>query len=109
MKTIDEVIMYKIDLFINSFIVNKYDLNNIHWFFSLSGGKDSFTMAKAIELWYSSRSFIFNATGIFIDQWDDNVKEHIKKEFGWLNEVIILDGKNKTSQIIGELNGYQAP
>src|ERR1035438_10223512 len=49
----------KIDIFLQEIIFSQFNPENIHWWISLSGGKDSFGMANALREWYTSRNLAF--------------------------------------------------
>lgn len=108
MVNIEKVIFDKIDLYITSYIKANFNLNKIHWVFSISGGKDSFTMAKAIKNWYEINGYNFKSTGLFINQWDSIVKDNIKQKFDWLDEIHIIDAYHKTSTLKDSIT-LQAP
>lgn len=106
---INNVVHQKIDIFMQKYVIGKFDLNSINWVFSISGGKDSFTMAKAIQQWYENSKFSFHSTGMFIDQWNDDVKDYIISKFNWLDNIVIFDAKNITQQLLSTSETKQAP
>lgn len=108
MINIDKTVESKIDLFISKYIKNSYDLNKIHWIFSISGGKDSFTMAYALKIWYKNNGYEFRSTGLYISQWDNNTKKYIESKFDWLDEICIIDAYNETLTLISNTT-LQAP
>lgn len=93
-----ECIEWKIDYYINHYIKPRFDLERIHWFFSLSGGKDSFVLADSICNWYKWNNKRITATGLHILQWDDSRKE-IESRFSWLDNLLFWDARGETSKL----------
>ena len=101
-------LMNKIDLFMKHHIEPSFDVESIRWWFSLSGGKDSFTMALALKVWYQEHGKKLDAKGFHISQWSSGVLESIRKQVPWLS-VIHIDGKKLTKNRIKYKFGEQAP
>ena len=92
-----EYIAWKVDYYMNHYIMSQFEAENIHWYFSLSGGKDSFVLADSIYNWYKKNNKRITATGLHILQWDDS-KSEIETRFGWLDDLLFLDARKETSQ-----------
>lgn len=98
----------KINLFMKHHIEPSFDVESIRWWFSLSGGKDSFAMALALKFWYQEHGKRLDAKGFHISQWSSGIFENINKQLPWLN-IIHIDGKNLTKNRIRYKFGDQAP
>lgn len=104
-----EVINKKIDAFMNIVASENLSFDHIFWVFSLSGGKDSFTMSRAIVDWYIRNGFTIDCTGLFINQWEDPVATQIRKQFIWLDKIEIIDAREETLSMLSNCESLQAP
>ncbi|MBQ7347260.1 MAG: hypothetical protein IJW55_04825 [Clostridia bacterium] len=105
------VLINKINLFMKNNILHTINPNKIYWWFSLSGGKDSYTMALAVYLWYQKYNYVFLGEGFFIKQWSDNddkIYKHLCNNIYWM-PVIMVDGITKTNDYTCYRPGEQAP
>ena len=100
------VILKKIDLFMRTYILPQFNPEHLHWVFSLSGGKDSYTMCQGIFEWYKNNHYLFKASGIYIWQWGDNPREYICSTLPWLESLYIKDARKYTSML---LDGHSHP
>lgn len=98
----------KINLFMRHHIEPSFDVESIRWWFSLSGGKDSFAMALAIKFWYQERGKKLDARGFHISQWSSNIFKYINEQLPWL-KITHIDGKDLTKNRIRYKFGDQAP
>ena len=98
----------KIDMFFRAHVLPEFDPERIEWWFSLSGGKDSFAMAEGILAWYSERGLSLSARGFTIDQWAGSAPQAIASQLPWLN-VELLDGVTATRDQTAYVHGEQAP
>ena len=98
----------KTNLFFLRHIVPNLDPENIHWHFSLSGGKDSFVMAHAVRNWYLRERAQFHASGFTIDQWGGAATRSIAAQFDWI-DVSVTDAKALTLERTDYRPGQQAP
>lgn len=104
----NEKFLNKIDLFMQLYILPQFDPNNIYWWFSLSGGKDSYSMCFGIYLWYEKNKYHFQGSGFNIKQWENNVYEFLCKQIDWM-PVISIDALKETKSLIDYKRGEQAP
>lgn len=98
----------KIDLFMQVHILPIVSPEKIHWWFSLSGGKDSYSMAEGVREWYYQNGFNLVATAFTINQWDGPAHDSIVRQIPW-TQVIMIDGREPTSGTTGYRHGNQAP
>lgn len=104
MKCLDD----KIDLYMTEYVLKYFKPQDIFWWFSLSGGKDSYTMAVCIRRWYERNSYSLYAKGLHFNQWDGAVSKQLDKKFKWL-DVDIIDARQKTKESTQYIFGKQAP
>lgn len=104
-----EVVLQKIDIYMQKYIIPYYNPSNIYWWFSLSGGKDSFVMAHSMNEWYKRNNYSFQAEGFCVKQWNKNLSYSLLQEqMSWMRFTII-DGVNLTKNTINYTAGDQAP
>ena len=92
-------IVWKIEYYMQNYILPHFSPEKIHWYFSVSGGKDSFVLADLIYKWYQIHNKHITATGLHIIQWDDS-KIEIEKRFNWLDDLLFLDARAETCQMV---------
>ncbi len=97
----------KVDLFFRLHILPHFLPEKAHWWFSLSGGKDSFAMAEAVRSWYLRKDIPFSASVFVINQWG-SATQKIAQQIQWQN-LIVLDGRALTQKKTGYQSGQQAP
>ena len=102
-----EAIQLKIQHYMDNYILPVFNPEKIHWVFSLSGGKDSYTMAEGMRSWYESIGLRITATGLFINQWHDSFDKHFEKAFPWLS-MEIVDASNETVKLHDDAQYQQA-
>lgn len=98
----------KLDLFMEHHIVPFSKAEDIHWWISVSGGKDSYAMAHGIRNWYEKKRIEFKGTVFLINQWNGPSAKFIKNKFKGF-DVEVLDAHIKSTEIISYLFGQQAP
>jgi tRNA(Ile)-lysidine synthase TilS/MesJ len=98
----------KIDYFMHKHVLHSFNPEDIFWWLSLSGGKDSYTMAKALKHWYDTNGYKMTACGLTIDQWGNPFLKKLNESFQWL-DLKIIDAKEKTLKYTKYQNGRQAP
>lgn len=98
----------KIDLFMQDQILPFFNPEEVDWWLSLSGGKDSYAMAIGIRQWYQKKGFRLSAKGLHIDQWGANAAGFVRKKLAWL-EIIIINAQKLTLEKTGYQPGDQAP
>jgi tRNA(Ile)-lysidine synthase TilS/MesJ len=98
----------KVDLFFRLHILPILDPVKIHWHFSLSGGKDSFVMAKSVRNWYLRQGLRLTASGFAIDQWGGAATRSIAGQCDWMR-VTVVDAKSLTIGRTAYQPGQQAP
>lgn len=98
----------KIDIYMKHHVEPMFDLESIRWWFSLSGGKDSFAMTLAIKNWYEERGKKLDAIGFHISQWSELPVKYIQKQLPWL-KFFHIDGQVLTQNRIRYSPGEQAP
>jgi tRNA(Ile)-lysidine synthase TilS/MesJ len=108
MNTAEETIYEKIDFFMKKHVLDQIDPNTIHWWFSLSGGKDSYAMATQVKAWYKKNNLSLEATSLTFDQWNNPNINKIHDQFEWLDSHII-DISNETKRVTNYKEGDQAP
>lgn len=99
---------HKIDLYMRLHVISKFDAERIHWWFSLSGGKDSFAMTEGIREWYRSNRLKFTSGILTVDQWGDAAANSIKSQLPG-QKVHVLDGRELTQLATNYVVGNQAP
>jgi tRNA(Ile)-lysidine synthase TilS/MesJ len=104
----NHALLKKINLYMENFVIPYYDMNNIYWWFSLSGGKDSYSMCLGVYLWYCQKRFKFQGSAFTIKQWDNKVYESLKKQIDWI-DIICIDALQETKNEINYQYGEQAP
>lgn len=104
-----EIVLQKIDIYMQKYITPCFNPSKIYWWFSLSGGKDSFVMAHSINEWYKRNNFSFHAEGFCVSQWNKNVSYSLLQEqVSWMS-VTIIDSVDLTRNSINYTPGSQAP
>jgi len=98
----------KLDMFFHLHVERAFDPERLHWWISLSGGKDSYAMAEGIRRWYQARGLRLTATGFTIDQWGGAAPLSIGAQLPWLS-VEVLDARELTKSVTGYAPGEQAP
>ena len=93
-----DTIIQKTELFMTSCILPFFDPEELLWVFSLSGGKDSFTMCTGVRLWYESRGKQLNAQGVYIWQWGDSLRNKLSESLPWL-EIKEIDARRETGEM----------
>ena len=99
----------KIDLFFNRHIVPVLEPSRIRWWFSLSGGKDSFSMAQGVRRWYERMGVRCTASCFIIDQWGGSAAQSVRKQLNWPSPLIVVDGRTATQEATNYVAGQQAP
>jgi tRNA(Ile)-lysidine synthase TilS/MesJ len=89
-------------------VVPKLHPNEIYWWLSLSGGKDSLCMAYGLRDWYEQNGYDFLGCGLHIRQWGQDSVEAISSQVPWL-DVFKIEARLETSHKTGYTNGDQAP
>ena len=108
-RNVFETVLCKIDVYMKKYILPCFDPSKIYWWFSLSGGKDSFTMAHAINEWYRRNNYTFQGEGFCISQWIENpMYSFLCKQIAWM-PVTIIDGINLSKKTLNYVPGEQAP
>lgn len=104
-----EIILQKIDIYMQKYITPYFNPSKVYWWFSLSGGKDSFVMAHSMYEWYKQNNFSFHAEGFSVSQWSKNASYSLLQEqIPWM-PVTIIDGIDLTRNTINYTPGEQAP
>lgn len=103
-----ERFLEKIDLFMQLDVATEFDPADIHWWLSLSGGKDSFAMAEGLREWYSRNGISFSASAFTIDQWGGPSHSAIVDQLPWVS-VNVVDGRSRTLAATKYQAGNQAP
>lgn len=112
MDNIARVVYKKIDAFMSDFILPLAGPQEIFWWLSMSGGKDSYAMAQGLYRWYVSKGLTFHGKGFFVAQW--NRSKSIQAYFDlcsqlpWL-EIEYLDAIDDTLSCTLYIEGQQAP
>jgi tRNA(Ile)-lysidine synthase TilS/MesJ len=101
-------VSHKIDLFMRAYILPTFNPNQIHWWLSLSGGKDSFVMAHVLRDWYEQAGLHFKARGFIINQWGGAAAEKVGRSLDWL-PIDLIDARDDTRVRTGYERGQQAP
>ena len=92
-----------------AYIIPSFDPDKVYWWISLSGGKDSFTMAYALYLWYAENCCSFQGEGIYIKQWDEvGISEHLRRNISWM-PITVIHGEEDTLKNTNYSFGSQAP
>ena len=100
----------KFDLFMKLYVLPKFNPESIRWVFSISGGKDSFTMCDVVHDWYLLNSYRMNAMGIHIWQWGNEFPNlRIRDNLPWLEQYRIIDARELTNNTIHYVDKSQAP
>lgn len=104
-----KTVLQKIDIYMQKYIIPHFNPSQIYWWFSLSGGKDSFVMAHSIKEWYELNHFSFYAEGFCVRQWNENISYLLlQKQISWM-PVTIIDGVDLTRNAVNYISGNQAP
>lgn len=103
-----DAFMAKLDLFMRLHILKRFKPDEICWWLSLSGGKDSFAMAHGLRRWYLDRQLAFNAVLFTIDQWHGEAPAFIRQQIQWA-PVHVIDGRQLTLNGTHYKTGQQAP
>jgi tRNA(Ile)-lysidine synthase TilS/MesJ len=98
----------KVDVYLRRHVIPVLAPENIHWWFSLSGGKDSFSMAHSVRRWYQRAGLKFSASTFVIDQWGGAAARSIGRQSDWQTPTVI-DGRAVTLSTTGYQAGQQAP
>jgi tRNA(Ile)-lysidine synthase TilS/MesJ len=107
LKCVERVFLAKIDLFMEHHVIPFCNPNDIYWWFSVSGGKDSFAMVNGIQKWYDAHKICLNSTVFHIDQWGGPAATSIEKYFEGYN-LRIINGQLLTRRTIQYEHGQQA-
>ena len=92
-----------------SYVLPEFDPEKIRWVFSLSGGKDSYTMCKGIYDWYCVNGYNLIASGIYIWQWGESLHDLLVNTFPWLDEIKCIDARMNTEIELKCIKSRQAP
>lgn len=104
-----EIVLQKIDIYMQKYIIPHFNPSKIYWWFSLSGGKDSFVMAHSMNEWYKRNNFSFHAEGFCVSQWNKNASYSLLQEqISWM-PVTIIDSVDLSRNTINYAPGDQAP
>ena len=104
-----EVLLEKINIYMQKQILPFFNPSKIYWWFSLSGGKDSFVMAHGLKEWYTRNNYAFSGEGFCVRQWSkDTLYSVLQSQITWM-PVIIIDGLDATNDTIKYVYGSQAP
>ena len=103
------IVLNKIDIYMREYIIPIINPSKVYWWFSLSGGKDSFVMAHGINEWYKRNHYSFHGEGFCIRQWSSNTfYTLVKEQISWM-PVTIIDGVESTKSTTKYTLGNQAP
>lgn len=92
-----------------NFIIESFDPNKIYWWTSMSGGKDSYTMAYALYLWYKQNGYSFQGEGLYIKQWNEmGIADHLRRNISWM-PITEIHGEEETLKHTKYTIGSQAP
>ena len=105
---VSDAVLNKVDLFMRRHVLPRYRPDQIFWWFSLSGGKDSYTMCHSVYRWYKENGCSFNGSAFTVRQWANRMKESLRKQIDWL-DVIELDARKQTEEFTAYRIGEQAP
>lgn len=108
-KNACEIVLQKIDIYMQKYITPYFNPSRIYWWFSLSGGKDSFVMAHSMSEWYKQNNFSFHAEGFVVNQWGKSDSYLLLREQISLMPITIIDGVELTRSRINYTFGNQAP
>ena len=89
-------------------VLSKFDPRDIFWWFSVSGGKDSFAMVHGIHKWYDRKGIRTESAIFHINQWGGQTTEYILKYFREY-DCRIIDGSKLTHSKTKYKYGQQAP
>lgn len=104
-----DIVLTKIDFFMHNYIIPSFDPSRVYWWISVSGGKDSFTMAYALYLWYRKNGYSFNGEGIYIKQWNEaGIANHLRDAIPWM-PITVIHGEEETQKRTKYTVGSQAP
>ncbi len=98
----------KVDLFMERHVLTAFDPSDIFWWFSVSGGKDSFAMVHGIQNWYNRNGISAEIAVFHINQWGGRTTECIVKHFKEY-DFRIIDGCALTGSRTKYEFGQQAP
>ena len=104
----EDCLLQKINLFMNLYILHEMDPEKIFWWISLSGGKDSYTMAYSLFLWYQRYGYRFHASGFYISQWGNSNYYYLQQKVQWM-PIVMVDGALVTQKFVDYCPGMQAP
>ena len=108
-SAINKIVIEKIDSFMQTYIIPSLDPSKVYWWVSLSGGKDSFTMAYAIFLWYKKNHYSFHGEGLYIKQWiETGIYDHLCHSIAWM-PITVIHGEEETRRYTNYKAGSQAP
>ncbi len=102
------VVQAKIDIFFRSHVLPYFHPDDIFWWLSLSGGKDSLCMAHGIREWYLANGHNFAGQGLHFNQWGVSGEVPISQQLPWL-DVRTVDAVRATRQKTQYIPGQQAP
>jgi tRNA(Ile)-lysidine synthase TilS/MesJ len=102
------MIRNKIGIYMERHVLPRFQPESVHWWLSLSGGKDSYAMAEAIRMWYEETGYHFSASGLIIDQWGGPAVKQIIPHLHWC-EIHVVDGRALTRAATSYQAGDQAP
>lgn len=106
---ISDILIGKIDAFMKHHVIHQINPNKIHWWVSLSGGKDSYSMARVLYDWYKKNNCLFHGIGFYINQWGNaSINSHLCKTIDWM-PIIMIDGTDTTMMLTNYSSGMQAP
>jgi tRNA(Ile)-lysidine synthase TilS/MesJ len=99
----------KIDYFFRRHVLPILDPSRIRWWFSLSGGKDSFAMSLGVRRWYERMGVQCTASNFIIDQWGSSAGNSLEQQLQWPSELSVVDGRALTQELTHYSVGQQAP
>jgi len=90
-------IFKKVTFFFDRYIETLFPAEDILWVFSLSGGKDSFSMFQAIAHWYAVHKKKFTYRNIHIRQWGMGEPDTLALQYAeildYTQETLLLNKK----------------
>jgi tRNA(Ile)-lysidine synthase TilS/MesJ len=108
LPTPEQAFALKLDLFMKTHVLPLFAPEDIAWWFSVSGGKDSYALLKGMEEWYAINGIQFNCHAFHINQWGGPAATWIQHIFRDV-PLTILDARESTKLSTNYQTGMQAP
>lgn len=103
------LLVRKVDLFMKLHVLPHFKPDDIHWVFSISGGKDSFVMCESIREWYEIHGHTLRALGLYIWQWgEEDPSNFLKNTLPWIPNIEVIDARVYTTSCLGTGTHQQA-